>query len=234
LSLVGCSSAPAQPDPLQVRLDDLDARLGRVEGVVNNQSLTRLSERIDVLEGQLRELRGSIEELQNSTDSGRKQQRDLYADLDKRLAALESATKSVAADVAASDAGAGAAGGEQSAYSRAFDRLKSHDYAGAVEQFRDFLKTYPTSTLADNAQYWLGEAYFVTHDYDSAVAAFRAVNPESRKAADALVGLANTQIEQKHYADARANLNTVLQRYPGTDAAKLASDRLQKLPVDAH
>jgi tol-pal system protein YbgF len=257
--LSGCASTP-EPDPMQVKIDDMDTRLGRVEGVVNNQSLVGLSQRIDALETQLRQLRGSVEELQNGSDAVRKQQRDLYADLDRRLTALEATVRAGAAAGAGAElrgsngatigagsgveAGAGntgpapvAAAGDQAAYARAVDRLKSGDYAAAVAQFRDFLRQYPMSSLADNAQYWLGEAYYVTRDYDSAAAAFRTVGsqwPQSRKAPDALLKLGFTQFEQKHYGDARATLNQVAQRYPGTDAARLAADRLQKMPADAN
>jgi tol-pal system protein YbgF len=237
LALVGCESTPTQPDPTLVKLNDVDERLGRVEHV--NQGLLQLSQRIDVLEAQVRQLRGELEELQNSNDMLRKQQRDLYADLDRRLSALQSAPRSGAAG--ATDGGAGGAGpdggGDQAAYTRAFDALKSTDYAGAITRFRDFLRSYPQSQLAGNAQYWLGEAYYVTHDYDNAAAAFRAVGeqyPQSPKVGDALVKLGLTQIDQKRLADARATLKQVVQRFPGTDAAKLATSRLQNLPPDEH
>jgi tol-pal system protein YbgF len=99
------------------------------------------------------------------------------------------------------------------------------------------LRAYPQSQLAGNAQYWLGEAYYVTHDYDDAVASFRAVGeqyPQSPKVPDALLKLGLTQIDQKKMADARATLKQVVQRFPGTDAAKLAAARLQTLPPDEH
>jgi tol-pal system protein YbgF len=240
LALAACESTPAQPDPTLVKLNDVDERLGRVERVVNNQSLLQLSQRIDGLEAQLRQMRGELEELQNSNDMLRKQQRDLYADLDRRLSGLQAGAKSAAPDgsAAGTAGGAGAdSGADQAAYTRAFDALKSTDYAGAITRFRDFLHSYPQSQLAGNAQYWLGEAYYVTHDYDNAAAAFRAVGeqyPQSPKVPDALLKLGLTQIDQKRLVDARATLKQVVQRFPGTDAAKLAASRLQSIPPDEH
>jgi TolA-binding protein len=76
----------------------------------------------------------------------------------------------------------------------------------------------------------------VTRDYDDAIATFRALGdqyPQSRKAPDALVKIGFAQFELKHMIDARATLNQVVQRYPGTDAAKLAADRLTKIPPGA-
>ncbi|HEY4972629.1 MAG TPA: tol-pal system protein YbgF [Steroidobacteraceae bacterium] len=242
LALAGCESTPAQPDPTAVKLNDVDERLGRVEHV--NQGLLQLSQRLDAIEAQMRQLRGELEELQNSNDMLRKQQRDLYADLDHRLAALQTAGAKGAAPGATDATGASAsgaagadAGGDQAAYARAFEALKSTDYASAIARFRDLLHAYPQSPLAGNAQYWLGEAYYVTHDYDNAAASFRAVGEQyaqSPKVPDALLKLGLTQIDQKKPADARATLKQVLQRFPGTDAARLAASRLQSLPPDEH
>jgi tol-pal system protein YbgF len=239
LLLAACESTPPQPDPTQVKLNDVDERLGRIEHV--NQGLLQLSQRIDVLETQMRQMRGEQEELQNSNDMLRKQQRDLYADLDRRLSALQAGAKNGALGSGDGSGGGGAtgadSGGDQAAYARAFDALKSTDYAGSITRFRDFLHAYPQSQLAGNAQYWLGEAYYVTHDYDNAAIAFRAVGeqyPQSPKVADALVKLGLTQIDQKKLVDARATLKQVVQRFPGTDAAKLAASRLQNIPPDEH
>jgi tol-pal system protein YbgF len=241
LALAACESTPAQPDPTVVKLNDVDERLGRVEHVVNNQSLLQMSQRLDGLEAQLRQLRGQLEELQNGNDLLRKQQRDLYADLDRRLSALQAGAKSGAGPSDAtggSGGGAGAdTGGEQAAYARAFEALKATDYANAITRYRDFLRAYPRSQLAGNAQYWLGEAYYVTHDYDNAATTFRSVGeqyPQSSKVPDALLKVGLTQIEQKKLPEARATLKQVVQRFPGTDAAKLAASRLQNLPPDEH
>ena len=56
LLITGCTTNPAN-DPLQVRLNDIDTRLGSVERVVSNQSLVELSRRLDALEAQQLEQR---------------------------------------------------------------------------------------------------------------------------------------------------------------------------------
>ena len=90
----------------------------------------------------------------------------------------------------------------------------------------------PDSPLASNAQYWLGEAYYVTREYQSAIAAFEKVAtgwPDSRKAPDALVKIGFTQAALGRNADARATLEDVTRRYPGTEAAQLATERLKRI-----
>ena len=228
----GCALVPPEEDPMLIKLNDVDARVGRVEAVVNNQSLLDLSRRIDALETQLRQLRGSIEETQNSGESLRVQQRNLYGDLDKRLAGMEAQLKLLASGTPA----AAPATDDQAAYNRAFETLKGGDYAGAIAQWRDFISRYPNSMLLDNAQYWLGEAYYVTRDYDAAATAFRTVGekwPNSRKAGDALLKLGYTQQEQKKLPEARATLRQVQQRFPDTEAARLAGERLARMPAEA-
>jgi tol-pal system protein YbgF len=125
---------------------------------------------------------------------------------------------------------------EQSVYSQAFSALKAGSYSIAITGFKDFLTSYPQSSLAENAQYWLGEAYYVTRSYDDAGASFRTVlqkYPQSRKAPDAMLKLGFTQYEQKRYADARKTLQDVVQKYPDSDAARLATERLKRIPANA-
>ena len=123
---------------------------------------------------------------------------------------------------------------EQAVYGQAFDALKAGSYSVAIAGFKDFLGTYPASPLAENAQYWLGEAYYVNKDYDAAGGAFRAVLkkwPASRKAPDALLKLGYTQAAQKQYAAARTTLTEVTKKYPGSDPARLAAERLRRIPA---
>jgi tol-pal system protein YbgF len=260
--MAACASTPPDKDPVQIKLNELDERLARVERIAANEA--EMSQRLDEVQQSLREMRGRLDELEHNTQALDKQQRDLYADLDKRLSAASGAAGGAAAGAAAGAPGAagaaaaapgspaagaeadneaaGAAGAagtnapsstEQAVYSQAFDALKAGSYSVAITGFKDFLGNYPTSPLAENAQYWLGEAYYVNKDYDSAGGAFRAVLkkwPGSRKAPDALLKLGYTQAALKQYPAARATLDEVTKKYPGSDVAKLASDRLKRIP----
>jgi tol-pal system protein YbgF len=230
LVLAGCSLGPEKPDPVQTKLNELDGRVARIERVVANQSLLDMAQKLDAAQADLRTLRGRVEELEHTNDALRKQQRDLYADLDKRIAGVNSPS----GEASGGGAAPGGAGNEQSAYNQAFDALKSSNYPAAISGFKSFLTSYPGSSIADNAQYWLGEAYYVTRDYDQAATAFRTVGerwPNSRKSADALLKLGYSQYEQKKYADARTTLNDVVRRFPDSDAARLATERLRRIPA---
>src|SRR5207237_187217 len=244
----GCASTPPEADPVQLKLNDLDARITRIERIVANQ--VEVAQRLDEVQSAVRQLRGRLEELEHGNEALARQQRDLYADLDKRLAAASgaaggAATGSATGETAAQDGATtpgetpGAAAGnapssvEQTVYSQAFDALKAGSYSVAITGFKDFLANYPSSPLAENAQYWLGETYYVNHEYDAAAGAFRSVLqkwPDSRKAPDAMLKLGYTQLELKKVAEGRATLTEVTRKFPDSEAAKLARERLRRVP----
>ena len=57
-ALAGCASTPPDQDPTQIKLNDLDSRVGRIERVVANQSLVQLSQNLDDARAEIRRLRG--------------------------------------------------------------------------------------------------------------------------------------------------------------------------------
>ncbi len=231
LVLTGCALTPEE-DPVQLRLDDLDARVGRIDRIVANQSLIQMAQRVDSLQEEIRGLRGRIEELQNENVKLRKEQRDLYTDLDKRLTEAAAVAAAAAAAPAAAPAASSGAD-EQTQYARALEELKVRNYAAAVETLRSLAVVYPNGALADNTQYWLGEAYYVTQEYDHATASFQRVItnwPNSRKVPDALLKLGYIQAEQNKLPAARATLQQVVAKYPDSEAARYAAERLAKLP----
>jgi len=226
----GCASVPPDQDPVQIRLNDLDGRISKVERVVSNQSLLQMAQQVDTLQAEVRNLRGQIDGLQNANRELQKQQHDFYGDLDKRVGALEHGGGG--GGTTSGVDGQGSSSTEQSVYGQAFDALKAGSYSVAIAGFQDFLKQYPTSSLAPNAQYWLGEAHYVNRDFAAAESAFQAVLdkwPSSGKAPDAMLDLGNTQLAQGKTAKGRATLHRVVSQYAGTDAANRAQTRLKQV-----
>ena len=232
--LAGCATTPPEADPTVQKLNELDNRLLRIERVLANQSLLDLSQRIEASQNEVRMLRGQVEELQHNASKGQDQQRDLYADLDRRLAAIEGGgTAGVANTAPANNSGLPVPQGDDRAnYQAAFDLLKDGKYPEAAAAFKQFLVTFPNSQLADNAQYWLGEAHYVTKQYPEALRAFRVVLekfPDSRKIPDALLKIGYCNYELKNFPEARSALDQVVKQYADTTAARLASQRLAKM-----
>jgi len=127
------------------------------------------------------------------------------------------------------------AAGEQPAYDAAFAALKDGRYAESARRFQAFLDQYPSSGLAGNAYYWLGESYYVTQNYKIALKSFQTLlqrYPDSQKAPDALLKVGYSQYELKEWDQAEATLNQVVQMYPDTTVAHLAQGRLRALKTD--
>ena len=250
-ALSGCASTPPEEDPVQIKLKDLDTRLVRIERVMANQSLLDVANQLEALRSDVRAMHNDVDQLSNALESGRKQQRDLYADLDQRLKNLEargsaaSAAGAAPAAAAAAGAPAAAAGGassadsgeDKAAYQASFNLLKDGQYDRAIVAFQKFLVSYPDSSLADNAQYWLGEAYYVNKAYPEAEAAFQRVvdkYPQSRKLGDALLKIGFCRYEMKQWQSAREVLGQVVARFTDTPASRLAQQRLDKMSAEKH
>jgi tol-pal system protein YbgF len=245
-SLSGCASTPAEDDPVQIKLKDLDTRLARIERVMANQSLLEFGNQLEALRSDVRAMHNDVDQMSNALETARKQQRDLYADLDQRLKNLESrggAGTAAAAASAAAPANSNApdtsnAGVEDRAsYQAAFTLLKDGQYDRAIPAFQKFLAAYPDSSLADNAQYWLGEAFYVNKSYPEAQSAFQRVidkYPQSRKIPDALLKIGFCRYEMKQWDSARQVLGQVVARFSDTPAGHLAQQRLEKMAAEKH
>lgn len=231
--LSGCVTTPPEADPTVQKLSELDSRLLRLERVLANQSLLDLSQRIEAAQAETRVLRGQLDELQHQVTQSQTQQREMYGDVDRRLSALEGNPGAAASIVSPPAGGLPIPQGDDRAnYQAAFDLLKDAKYPEAINAFKQYLTTFPNGPLADNAQYWLGEAHYVTKQYPDALRDFRTViekYPESRKIPDALLKIGYCNYELKNWTEARSALGQVVQRFGDTTAARLASQRLAKL-----
>ena len=120
----------------------------------------------------------------------------------------------------------------QAEYQNAFNLLKQSLYDRSVTAFREFLARYPDSEYADNAQFWLGEAYFVNSLFEQALQEYNALlqnYPGSPKLAQAKLKAGFCQHELGLIEPAKQQLEELIQQHPGTTAARLAQDRLEQL-----
>ncbi|MFL6708572.1 MAG: tol-pal system protein YbgF [Massilia sp.] len=175
---------------------------------------------------EIAKLRGQIEVLANDIGNVQKRQKDFYADLDARIAKLEPRQVSIDGKTAEVDPG------ELKSYDAAMATFKSGDYKTAAAALADFVRRYPTSGYASNAQYWLGNAYYAQHDYKNAIAAQEVVAStyrDSPKAPDAMLNIASSYAELKDKKNARKALQSLVTKYPDSTAAAAAKDRLAVL-----
>jgi tol-pal system protein YbgF len=121
---------------------------------------------------------------------------------------------------------------ERAEFDAALGELREGRYPEAIAAWRRFLEAHPNGGLAGDGQYWLGEAYYLSRDYNAAKEAFIALglnHPQSARLPDALLKLGYIYGEQGDVARARDVLQKLVQVYPNTQAASLAERRLQSL-----
>ncbi|HTP64900.1 MAG TPA: tol-pal system protein YbgF [Geobacteraceae bacterium] len=121
--------------------------------------------------------------------------------------------------------------GAQNAYVKAFGLFSSNNYASAVTAFESFIKTYPGSEYAGNAQYWIGECYYSQRDFPRALDAFNKVlakYPKGNKIPDSMLKIGYSYINIHEPAKAKNALQTLIDKYPDSQAAVKARERLSR------
>lgn len=128
---------------------------------------------------------------------------------------------------------AAGSGNEKDRYQLAYETLRNGHNTEAVKLFQSLLADFPAGEMADNAQYWLAEAYKINREFDAARGAFTKVvsqYPNSSKVPDALLKLGYIEFDLQNVAKARDYLTRVTTSYPGTTAAHLAAKKLAQMP----
>jgi tol-pal system protein YbgF len=199
-------AAPGDYDPAYDQgaygTDTLDVRVAKLEKQLSGGTLLEMLNRVEQLQGDALRLRGDVEDLTHQLETLKKQQKDLYQDLDQRLraatppppapapapAAPPAGNPDAAAQPPAGDAAQAAApppkpvappppppetAARQAAYQKAFNILKEGKYPEAIKEFKVFLAAYPKGEYVDNALYWLAEAHYVNRDFPASREAFR-------------------------------------------------------------
>ncbi len=122
----------------------------------------------------------------------------------------------------------------QAEYQKAFQLLKQANYTQAIKAFSEYLQKYPTSEYSDNAQYWLGETFYVTRKFDNAINAYQTLidsYPESRKIAHGMLKLGYSYQELGNLPEAKKRLEELKNQFPGSTAARLADERLRTIKI---
>jgi len=234
---------------LSQQCNDNEVRIARLEEMIRNIGVVELVRQLDQMNAEIAKLRGQLEVLANENQQVQKRQRDFYLDLDSRLKRLEGtpagASSSQGATPPPTEASAPPAAAapprpatreeqarEMRAYDVASNLFRRNDFAAAIDAFRGFLKDYPQSQLAANAEYWIGISYANLKDYRNALAVQEQLvtkYPQSAKAPDALLAIAAIQAEQGDTGSARNTLEDIIARFPSSEAAGKARTRLAQL-----
>jgi len=231
-----------QVENLSRQTPDKDA-LPALSRKLADQSAQLLKSNADI-QAELQQLGDQIQALQANLEATNQR----LASLSNELAATPDRLGATVAVPAAAAAGGAAgataaAGGAQAAgrpaepaqlYNAAYEDYLRGNFDLGIQGFRDYASRYPTTDLADNAVYWIGECYYSKKSYKEAIDAFTQLlntYKTSDKAAAALLKKGLAYLELGDRSQAVINLQYVLYEHPGTKEAELARSRLADLGV---
>ena len=114
-------------------------------------------------------------------------------------------------------------------YSQAYADFARGNYDLAIQGFQEYLRAYPATDFSDNAQYWIGECLYGKQRYQEAIDSWKLLFRDyasSDKLPDAHVksGMAYEKLGRR--SQALVEFRFVVDRYPNTQAARIARDRL--------
>jgi tol-pal system protein YbgF len=187
-------------------------------------------------------VRGEMEDRLKGLEEKRKAQEEKMKELEDRLKVPEektpgSASKQMESEKLASarEASAelkGISTGMGDLYKDAYETLHKGDLEGARRKFEAFLKQYPNTELSDNAQFWIGETYYLKKDYERAVLEYEKAivkYPEGDKIPSALFKQALAFFELGDKTNARNLLRRVIEKYPRSEQADMAKKKLETI-----
>jgi tol-pal system protein YbgF len=190
------------------------------------RSLLDLNAQLESLRGELARMRGQNEQLARDVAELQRRQKDIAQGVDERMRKLEPTKVTLDGKEFLVETE------EKRQYDEAIALLRGGDFTGAANAFNAFARRWPASGYTDSARFWLGNALYGKRDYKEAITAFRALltaTPEHPRAPEALLAVANCQIEIKDTRAARTTLAELIRVYPRSEAAQAGRDRLAVL-----
>lgn len=189
-------------------------------------SLLDLQNQIETMRADMAKMQGQNEQLTRDLSELQRQQKDMVQGVDERLRKVEPLKVTVDGREFSVEPA------EKREFEAALGVFRKGDFPAAQVAFVDFLKHFPLSGYSPSAFFWLGNAQYATRDYKEAVQNFRtllAQAPDHMRAPEAVLSIANCQVELKDVKAARKTLEELIKAYPQSEAAAAAKERLTRL-----
>ena len=209
------------------------AESGAQETAQTRRSMLELQNQIEAQRADMAKLRGENEQLvrvlsetQRQIADLQRQQKDSSQVVEDRLRRFEPVKVTVDGREFTAEPG------EKRDFEAALAIFRKGDFAPAQVAFVDFLKRNPQSGYSPSALFWLGNAQYATRDYKEAIVNFRSLLSQASdhlRAPEAVLSIANCQLELKDTRGARKTLEDLVKAYPQSEAAMAAKDRLARL-----
>lgn len=213
-----------QFDTLQLQLKEQVQR-NSDDAAQLRRSILDLQNQLETSRAELAQLRGQNEQIARDLSEMQRRQKDTLQSTDERLRKLEPLRITVDGKEFVTEAV------ERRDYENALGVFRKGDFANAQALFVDFLNRYAQTGYRASALFWLGNAQYATKNYKEALANFRmlvAVAPDHARVPEALLAVANCQLELKELKAARKTLEDIVANYATSEAAAAAKDRLSR------
>ena len=203
-----------------------ETRRATEESAQLQRSLLDLQNQLDATRSELARMRGQDEQMARDVAELQRQQKDAVQNVDERLRKFEPSRITVdGREFVAEPA-------EKQSYDNAMAVFRKGEFAAAQVAFVDFLNRYPKTGFRPSALFWLGNAQYATNNFKDALASFRALvamGGDHMRVPEAILAIANCQLELKDNKGARKTLDDLVANYPSSEAAQAAKDRLARL-----
>lgn len=189
-------------------------------------SMLDLANQIDQLKSEVAQLRGQQDTTTQQVNSALSKMQASQTALSQRLAPLEPVQVQLNGKTVT------VAPAEKAAFEQALGNFRNGQFATSTDQLRAFITQYPSSAYLNEARYWLGNSLYGQQRYRDAVQAFQDLiqgAPNAHRIPEAMLGLANCQVELREFKAARVTLQRLIKKYPDSEASTAARDRLAKL-----
>jgi tol-pal system protein YbgF len=187
------------------------------------RALLDANNQLEGLRSDLARLRGQNEQLARDVADMQQRQKDIAQGVDERMRKLEPQKVNVDGKEFMADPE------EKRLYEEAVAPMRNGDFAASADALSTFIRRFPASGYIDSARFWLGNALYGKRDYKNAIASFRAFvagAADHPRAPEALLAIANCQLELKDNKGARRTLDELIRTYPKSEAAQAAKERL--------
>ena len=195
------------------------------ESVQLRRSLLDLQNETESLRVEVAKLKGQDEQMVRDLADVQKRQKDMTQSVDDRLRKFEPGKVTLDGREFMAEPT------ERRDYEAALAMFRKGEFSAVQVVFVDFLSRYANSGYRPSALFWLGNAQYATKDYKEAMANFRnlvAGAPDHQRAPEAVLAIANCQLELKDTKGARKTLEELLVNFPNTDAAAAGKERLAR------
>jgi len=222
---------------LLLRLENLQSEMRILQTGVEEykEYLKRPSKEIDRVKEDMQVRLRMLEERGKVLDEKNKNQAEKVRELEDQLKSMEAKMAASAKQAEAEKQVAeikGVSTGAGDLYRDAYDTFQRGDLEAARRKFEAFLKQYPNTELSDNAQFWVGETYYLKKDFERAILEYEktiAKYPEGDKVPAAMLKQGMAFLELGDRTNGRNLLKRVIERFPQSEQAEMAKKKLETL-----